>query len=75
MKKVFIIYWIKDKDIHVPSQDYYARNNDSSTDTIDVLNQMQTFDTYEEAEQNLLNPPEDSEWQKGIYVILPAYIK
>lgn len=34
MKKVYTVYSQESKDVHVPSTDYYARNNESQTDSM-----------------------------------------
>lgn len=72
MKKVYTIFVLTSKDVHAPSEDYYARNNQAQTDTITVLQEYHTADTESECEAYLLtgNPV-----PKGTYVILPTFIK
>lgn len=72
MKKVFTIYLIKEKDIHVPSGDHYSRDNESETDTITILEEDRSFDSIEEAEQNLLEYLQDNKHDYK-YTILTEY--
>ncbi len=73
MKKVFTIYKVVSKDVHVPSTDFYARNNEPQTDSVLILQYWDHYDTEAEAEEYLLKqvsePGEDS------FIILPTYIK
>lgn len=72
MKKVFTIFIIESKDIHVPSTDYYARNNEPSTDTVMLMRYWNHKDTEEEAMKYLEENISDS---KEEFVILPTYTK
>jgi hypothetical protein len=41
---------IESKEVHVPSDSYYARSGDSSTESIRVINPFsELFDSFEEA--------------------------
>ena len=73
MKKVFTIFAIASKDIHVPSTDYYARNNEPQTESIETLQYVRHADTEAECEKYLL---EEIEPHKDYsYIILPTYVK
>lgn len=69
---VYTIYEIKERDVHVPSEDYYSRGG-SQTETIKTLVETQSFATMEEA-INVLEDPEN-DYYKGEYTILPVFTK
>lgn len=51
MKKNFVVYQIVEKEIHIPSTDYYVKNNISETDTIITLKEISFCNSNEEAEE------------------------
>jgi len=75
MKKVFKIIKIENKDIHVPSTDYYARNNQPKTDSIEIEQTWvnETFKTEEDAEKYLLDP--ENSFSKGEWRIVKSFIQ
>lgn len=75
MKKVYTIFIIKDKDIHVPSTDFYARNDAPQTDTVPMLQYWNHKDTEAEAEAYLLEHGAEGLGPEESYIILPTYIK
>lgn len=74
MKKVFTIYIVSSKDVHVPSTDYYARNNEAQTDTIEVLQHFYQADTEPECETYLLENVVEP-YKNDKYIILPTFVK
>jgi hypothetical protein len=78
MKKVFTIFCLIRKDVHVPSSSYYARGNDSETDTIPLLHYVEEFTSEEAAETFLENngdPVNGITLKEGTYIVVPTYIK
>lgn len=80
MKKVFKIFKLVNKDVLTPSTDFYARHGDSNTDTIQLFEFIEEFDSEKEAMEHLSklksDAKEDSEMYKyvqGSYIILPSY--
>ena len=80
MKKIYVIYRIVNMDVLVPSRDYYARGNDSSTEGVQLIKPIYTggvvFESEQDAEkyvEGIFNsePTDD----KDDYVIMPTYIK
>lgn len=73
MKKSFVVYQILEKEIHVPSTDYYAKGSDSETSEIITLKEIRFCDSDDEAEtciaKLLLDDP------KLKYTILIVYYK
>lgn len=75
----FKVYRIAQKEICVPSEDYYARSNDYQTETLNVLTFVEEFKTHEEALEyvnKLIKDVEpDSYPFKDVfeYTILPVY--
>lgn len=69
MKKTFRIFSIECKTICTPSDSYYARSNDWSSDDIQYLKPCsEEFDTEEEAVKELLT------YEVGTkLIILPVY--
>ncbi len=75
MKKVYSLYRLVDKNIHVPSTDYYARNNQSDTESIITLCFMKSFNQEKEAEDYLSEFFNSMSQVKSEYIILPSYTK
>lgn len=76
MKKVFAIFKFEEKNIHVPSTDYYARGNQSETDSINIIHQVgDTFSTFEEAEKDILEGDYSNYGKDYTLTILPIYVK
>lgn len=70
MKKVYTIFKITDTDIHVPSRDFYARNNEPQQETLPIFKFYNEFETEQQAEQFLTD---NADVLEGNYVILPTY--
>lgn len=79
MKKVFFIYRFSELEVCVPSQDYYSRSGDWSTESSNSLICVSdSFDSEKEAEEYLLSDEfleSVYELDKASFVILPTYIK
>lgn len=75
MIKRFKVFQIEQKNVHVPSTDFYARNNDSQTDTINILGYGSVFDTEEEALKDIEDRFKNSSYSEDEFVILPIYSK
>lgn len=76
MKKSYQIIKLTSKEVHVPSQDYYARNGESQNDTVNTFKYLELFDTENEAIHyldNIKSTDQFYEYFKGSYIILPVY--
>ncbi len=71
MKKVYRIYCIVEKEVLVPSDDYYRKENDWHKETIKTLSIVEDFDTEEDAVMYL----QQNQNSEQDYTILPVYIK
>ncbi len=74
MKKIFKIYRIIDKDVCVPSDDYYSRRGDWQTETLYTLSFVEDFETEEEAVQYINFDLLESN-PKEVFIILPSFTK
>ncbi len=70
MKKVYRIYCVVEKEVCVPSDDFYRKGNDWQTETINTLSIVEDFDYEEEAIKYL----ENTDYSKGDFIILPVYL-
>lgn len=76
MKKSYQIIKLISKEVHVPSDDYYARKNESSNGDINTFEYSELFDTENEAIHyldNIKTSDEYYKYSKGNYIILPVY--
>lgn len=78
MKKIFKIFKLASKTVHVPSTDYYARNNQPQDDELLVIEPVTCFDDQDNlmdftSEEEALN--ELNKFTEGEYLILPVYVK
>lgn len=78
MKKVYTVYSQESKDVHVPSTDYYARNNESQTDSmLEFVEQFQA-DTEAECEAHIAEIFQNHDHfnnnlSKTTFIIVPTY--
>jgi len=75
MIKKHKLFRLEQKDVHIPSTDYYARPGDSQTETLSVLDYGVCFDTEEEALEEIEERFKNSSYEKDEFVILPVYSK
>lgn len=69
MKIIFTVYQIVNKEVCVPSDDYYARDNDWQTSTIEALEKISEFTTKNEALELI------GTFSKGTFTILETITK
>ena len=70
MKKTFTLYLITTKTVCVPNEDYYARGNDWYEGDIQMLQEIESFDTEELAINYIQELKADNKYS---YTILPTY--
>lgn len=75
------IYKIKDKEVAIRSEDYYARSGDVSFDDTKILEYEATYDTVEECVEYLEELKEQVDngtlihkYYSGTYIIVPTFI-
>ena len=70
MKKKYSIYRIEERDLCVPSDNYYSRSGDWIKQQVNILIFIESFDTYEEAETFIL-----TNFTQDVYTIKTVYLK
>ncbi len=64
----YMIYEVKQIEVHIPSDDFYARSGDSSNETINILNPLEECDSFDEGVRRL---DTGQLGRKGTFTVLP----